>query len=153
MHSILCWKWQLKGRPRYGNVSKFNIILTTKDCCNLDKFADGIVNMFPVPQLSLTTYKLQHYGRMMYTYFWIILITKQSFWVLIYWMGFPWGPRKTVLPGMAITMLKDKTSWRHSVWSLTWKSSYVDKAVFILRRGPGIYLDKFQTQNDMTFYT
>ena len=37
--------------------------------------------------------------------------------------------RKTVLPGMAIPML-----------SLTWKSPYADKTVFILRRGPD-YID------------
>ena len=38
--------------------------------------------------------------------------------------------RKTVLPGMAIPMLK-----------ITWKSPYVDKTVFILRRGPGVHED------------
>ena len=40
--------------------------------------------------------------------------------------------RKTVLPGMAIPMLKIRRP-------LTWKSPYVDKTVFILRRGPGTH--------------
>ena len=40
--------------------------------------------------------------------------------------------RKTVLPGMAIPMLNVLAA----VLSLTWKSPYVDKTVFILRRGP-----------------
>ena len=43
--------------------------------------------------------------------------------------------RKTVLPGMAIPMLKIRRP--NAVLSLTWKSPYVDKTVFILRRGPG----------------
>ena len=42
--------------------------------------------------------------------------------------------RKTVLPGMAIPMLKIRLLT--AVLSLTWKSPYVDKTVFILRRGP-----------------
>ena len=42
--------------------------------------------------------------------------------------------RKTVLPGMAIPMLKINVLT--AVLSLTWKSPYVDKTVFILRRGP-----------------
>ena len=41
--------------------------------------------------------------------------------------------RKTVLPGMAIPMLKIRRLT--AVLSLTWKSPYVDKTVFILRRG------------------
>ena len=42
--------------------------------------------------------------------------------------------RKTVLPGMAIPMLKIRLLT--TVLSLSWKSPYVDKTVFILRRGP-----------------
>ena len=42
--------------------------------------------------------------------------------------------RKTVLPGMAIPMLKIRRP--NAVLSLTWKSPYVYKMVFILRRGP-----------------
>ena len=42
--------------------------------------------------------------------------------------------RKTVLPGMAIPMLKIRRPI--GLLSLTWKSPYVDKTVFILRRGP-----------------
>ena len=42
--------------------------------------------------------------------------------------------RKTVLPGMAIPMLKIRRPNGRLI--LTWKSPYVDKTVFILRRGP-----------------
>ena len=42
--------------------------------------------------------------------------------------------RKTVLPGMVIPMLKIRRSNGRLI--LTWKSPYVDKTVFILRRGP-----------------
>ena len=42
--------------------------------------------------------------------------------------------RKMVLPGMAIPMLKIRLT---AVLSLTWKLPYIDKTVFILRRGPG----------------
>ena len=43
--------------------------------------------------------------------------------------------RKTVLPGMAIPMLKIRRPNGRLIF--TWKSPYVDKTVFILRRGPG----------------
>ena len=45
--------------------------------------------------------------------------------------------RKTVLPGMAIPMLKIRRPNGRLI--LTWKSPYVDKTVFILRRGPELF--------------
>ena len=43
--------------------------------------------------------------------------------------------RKTVLPGMAIPMLKIRRPNGRLIFNM--KSPYVDKTVFILRRGPG----------------
>ena len=59
-------------------------------------------------------------------------------WMVTNWTSRTQGAvsiRKTVLPGMAIPMLKKDVLT--AVLSLTWKSPYVDKTVFILRRGPG----------------
>ena len=47
--------------------------------------------------------------------------------------------RKTVLPGMAIPMLKIRRPNGRLIFNM--EIPYVDKTVFILRRGPGLDLN------------
>ena len=59
-----------------------------------------------------------------------------SLWTTFFLLGAV-SIRKTVLPGMAIPMLKIRRHNGRLIFNM--ESPYVDKTVFILRRGPGTF--------------